>query len=298
MARVLVAEDSPTQAMQIRFLLEESGFGVATARNGVEAMADLRRQAPDIVVTDLQMPIMDGLALVEAVRHEFPSLPVVLITAHGSEETASQALRAGAASYVPKRNLHADLVATLNDILEARRQDHDLLRVREALEWQQFRFGMGNDESLVPPLLSLLEDHLTGTGLWDRTGLIQTSVALREALINAIQHGNLEMDSALRQDDERVYDRLANERRVQAPYRDRRVTLTATLSRAEATFVIRDEGPGFNPSGVPDPTDPANLERIGGRGLVLIRAFMDEVRHDARGNEITLVKRAPAGSGQ
>ena len=57
------------------------------------------------------------------------------------------------------------------------------------------------------------------------------------------------------------------------------------------TYAIRDEGPGFDPSTLPDPTDPANLERVSGRGLLLIHAFMDEVRHNPTGNEITMVKR-------
>ena len=64
-------------------------------------------EKPDIVVSDLQMPEMDGLELVETIRREHPGLPVILMTAHGSEETAIQALRKGATNYVAKRNLAA-----------------------------------------------------------------------------------------------------------------------------------------------------------------------------------------------
>ena len=55
--------------------------------------------------------------------------------------------------------------------------------------------------------------------------------------------------------------------------------------------MIRDEGPGFDTTTLPDPTDPANLEKRSGRGLLLIKAFMSEVRHNARGNEVTLIRR-------
>ena len=65
---------------------------------------------------------------------------------------------------------------------------------------------------------------------------------------------------------------------------------------AEAVLTVRDEGAGFDPGTLPDPTDPANLGRSCGRGLFLIRSFMDEVRHNAAGNEITLVKRRTAES--
>ena len=59
----------------------------------------------------------------------------------------------------------------------------------------------------------------------------------------------------------------------------------------EVTYVVRDEGPGFNPAELPDPTDPANAERPSGRGLLLIRTFLDSVSHNPAGNEITMVKR-------
>jgi anti-sigma regulatory factor (Ser/Thr protein kinase) len=58
---------------------------------------------------------------------------------------------------------------------------------------------------------------------------------------------------------------------------------------------VRDEGPGFDPGGLPDPTDPANLERPCGRGLLLMKTFMDEVRYNDRGNEVTMRKRCRSG---
>jgi anti-sigma regulatory factor (Ser/Thr protein kinase) len=56
-------------------------------------------------------------------------------------------------------------------------------------------------------------------------------------------------------------------------------------------FVIRDQGPGFDPAQLPDPTDPENLERVSGRGLLLMRTFMDEVTFNKSGNQVTMVKR-------
>jgi anti-sigma regulatory factor (Ser/Thr protein kinase) len=66
------------------------------------------------------------------------------------------------------------------------------------------------------------------------------------------------------------------------------------MSCERAEFVIADEGPGFDPNSLPDPTDPANLESVGGRGLLLIQTFMDEMRFNAAGNQITIVKQAAA----
>src|SRR5205807_817483 len=93
MSRILVAEDSSTQALQIQLLLEEAGFVVETAANGQEALQAIRRDPPDLVLTDLDMPGMNGLELVETLRREHSSLPVILITQYGSEEIAVQALQ-------------------------------------------------------------------------------------------------------------------------------------------------------------------------------------------------------------
>ena len=59
----------------------------------------------------------------------------------------------------------------------------------------------------------------------------------------------------------------------------------------EAVFVVRDEGPGFDPNSLPDPTDPENLLKPSGRGIMLIRTFMDAVSFNEKGNEVTMVKR-------
>ncbi len=291
MARVLIVEDSLTQAAEIQFLLEDAGIDVEVARDGYDALDSLRQALPDLVVTDLQMPRMDGLALVEACRERYQSVPVILITAHGSEEIAARALRCGAASYVPKRDLAKDLVPVVNQIMSMTAPDPDQERIIHSLDETRSRFTLPNDETLVAPLIQRLEEVVFEMGICGRAELIRVAVALREAIVNAIDHGNLELDSELRQDDERIYHRLGDERREQSPYRERRVRINVGVTRSEATFVIRDEGPGFDISKLPDPDDPANLCRIGGRGVMLIRTMMDDVRFNETGNEITLVKR-------
>jgi anti-sigma regulatory factor (Ser/Thr protein kinase) len=75
-------------------------------------------------------------------------------------------------------------------------------------------------------------------------------------------------------------------------YANRRVFVKAALDRSGVVCVIRDEGPGFDISQVPDATSPDAFRDGVGRGLVLIKAFMDEVRFNQRGNEITIVARA------
>ena len=148
-----------------------------------------------------------------------------------------------------------------------------------------------NDPALISPMLAHLRDTTDRLGLFDVRTADRVAVALTEALLNGIHHGNLELDSRLREEDEATYDRLAEFRRRRPPYRDRRLHVQARLSLREAVYVIRDEGPGFDPTTLPDPTDPAYFERTTGRGLLLIRTYMDEVAFNSAGNQITLLKR-------
>ena len=152
-------------------------------------------------------------------------------------------------------------------------------------------FVLENDPTLIPPLIGHLRENLSRMKLCDGNGVLRVTVALGEAVNNAILHGNLEMSSALREGDTGEYEKLARKRRQQQPYRDRRVHVVARESLTQAEYLIRDEGPGFDPSSLPDPTDPANLEKASGRGLLLIRTFMDRVSHNPTGNEITMLKR-------
>jgi CheY-like chemotaxis protein len=291
MVTILVVDDSAMDRRLAGTLLKRAGFEPVNAENGAAALALIAKSPPDIVVTDMQMPEMDGLELVEAVRTQYPHIPVILMTAHGSEELAVRALQKGAASYVPKRSLAHDLVGTVQNVLELTRARSASLRVLESLVQIESRFVLDNDVSAIPLLVGHLESNLTRLDLCDETALIQLGVALREALVNAIFHGNLEVSSELREDDGKAYLELAARRRGELPYRLRRVRVLARETRAELTYVVADEGPGFDPSALPDPTDPAQLERVSGRGLLLIRTFMDEVRHNERGNEITMIKR-------
>lgn len=292
MTSALVVDDSAMDRRRVGSLLKNAGFTVSFAENGKQALELLAQGLPDIVVTDLQMAEIDGLELVAAIRQLYPAVPVLLMTAHGSEEIAVKALQRGAASYVPKRSLAKELVVTIQSILEVTQTQKPSRHVFDWMAHTESLFVLeGNDVAMSRPLISHLEVSLTRLKIVDETALIQVGMALREAIINAMQHGNLEVSSALREEPSNAFFDLIEERRRTPPYKDRRVYVTARETRVDVTYVVADEGPGFDPSALPDPTDLMQLEKVSGRGLLLIRTFMDEVRHNARGNEITMIKR-------
>ena len=298
-SHILVVDDSPTQLRQIQFLLEREGFVVQSAADGVQATASIEDNMPMLVVTDLQMPEMNGLELVASLKETIPSLPVILTTSQGSEEIASQALKAGAASYVPKRELNDTLIPVLQQVMAVNKAAKSVPRVVKNAVESNITLEVTNDEAQIPDIISRLELPMVELDLFDEGERMQIAMALDEALLNAMIHGNLEVSSELRQsDDGAPYVNMIAKRKNEAPYSERKVTIKLEASNEQVTFTIRDDGPGFDAAALRDPTDPENIERAGGRGLLLINAFMDEVSHNELGNEIRMVKRKATGDGE
>jgi serine/threonine-protein kinase RsbW len=113
---------------------------------------------------------------------------------------------------------------------------------------------------LLDALLQQLELHA-----WSRRDVFGIHLAVEEALVNAMLHGN-------------------------AMSTDKHVHFACWLSSRKLCVEIIDEGPGFNPDDLPDPTDPAHLGCPGGRGVMLMRAFMSRVEFQDRGNHVVLEK--------
>ena len=291
MAQILVVDDSLFDQRLACACIADLGFTPIYANNGRVALAVLERERPDAVVTDLQMPEMDGLELVQQVCRRFPTVPVILMTANGSEEIAVRALRAGAASYVPKASLKQDLGEALRSVQAAVNAMKQREQVRCFLEVVESRFVMGYEPGAQEALVGYLQDELARFNFCNPSGMLQITTALMESLTNAVEHGNLELSSELREAPDNAYRRLGDSRATQSPYRDRRVHVIARVTAQEASYTIRDDGPGFDPATLADPTDPENLLKPSGRGVMLIRTFMDEVRFNDRGNEITMIKR-------
>lgn len=292
MPTILVVDDSDVDRKIVGGLLrKQEDLVVEFANNGAEALKQLERSTFELVVTDLIMPELNGLELVKKVKEDYPMVPIILMTSKGNEQIAVEALQSGAASYSPKSSLAKTLLDTVNTVLSVSHQEKNQARLIRCLTQSHVQLKLENDSSLIPPLIGFLQDDATRLGACDEADRVRVGVALDEALVNALYHGNLELSSDLRDADQAKYRRIVKERQQTSPYRDRRIYVEARLSNQEVAISIRDEGPGFDPTNLPDPTDPANLENIGGRGVMLMRTFMDDVQYNEQGNEVTLYKR-------
>ena len=300
MPTVLVVDDSAVDRKLAGGLLAKGrNLTIEFATSGDEALARLAASnsgatEPSLIVTDLVMPGLSGLDLVEQVIQRHPQIPVILMTGKGSEEIAVKALGAGAASYVPKAVLHQHLLATVEDVLDMVHQRRSHARLMGCLQRGYFTFSLGHDPALIPTLINHVQSVVASIGLCDEASVIRVCIALEEAVRNAMFHGNLELTSDQREGDMAEYQRLIDDRTSREPFASRQLLVTVEVTPKSGKFIVRDEGPGFDPNRLPDPTDPENLEKVSGRGLLLMRTFMDEVTFNATGNEVTMLKRCPA----
>jgi two-component system response regulator GlrR len=117
-ARILVVDDDPSLLRVVSMRLDKEGYQVFTAESAQKALAQLDASGAQLVLTDLKMAGMDGLALFEAVARRYPGLPVVILTAHADEGVEREALEAGASGFLAKGIGLADLVIVLHEATE------------------------------------------------------------------------------------------------------------------------------------------------------------------------------------
>jgi two-component system chemotaxis sensor kinase CheA len=118
--RILLVEDSIATRTQEKRILESAGYEVVTAVDGLDGFNKLQTRAFDAVVSDIQMPNLDGLGLTQRIRQhqEYGELPVVLVTTLASEEDLRRGAEAGANAYIPKGSFSQDvLLETLDRLI-------------------------------------------------------------------------------------------------------------------------------------------------------------------------------------
>ncbi len=290
MPMILVADDSEADRMVITEMLKKEPLDwlVEVVSSAEEAMALMREMAFDVVITDVLMAGMSGLDLLNHVHRQPHRVPVIVISGQDDQSAAVEALRQGAASYVPKSHLASRLGETVKQVLELAQANQNYQDLIGCAEEMRFQFKLANDPALIQPLVGLLQQMANGMGILSDEAQTRLGIAVDEAVINAMCHGNLELSDDDMADVRRHVhsgDRIEGitSRRDAKPYCDRQAHIAAGLSREGIKVVVRDEGDGFSlPS--------AKCSSSEHRGLTLIQNLVDKASFNDAGNEITLIK--------
>ena len=295
MFNIIVVDDALTERTLVNDLLSrEMECEIRTAGNGEAALDYIDDRRPDLVLTELKIPGMNGLEMLQTIKKDYPMIPVVLMPAQGNEQITADAMKAGATTYVPKHRMVEDLACTIKHVIAASNEATYPPQLMHRLESAVTEFTLSNDPVQLESVVAFLQPVLRCLPLGDESERVRVSLVLEAALSNALFHGNMDTgrDEA-RHIKQRIND-LFRERWNKKPWCDRRIHLTAEISRERARFVIRDDGDGFDTSAI-DP-DVMSLDTKGGRGLPLMYTIMDSVAFNEKGNEVTLIRNRVTGA--
>ncbi len=262
--------------------------------DGVEdtehAIRLLRLAAYKLIVIDIAFLNSSGSDILDTLNENYPEIPVVVSSAMGIEHKVLLAFERGVIGHINKELVHDELPARIQSILNSASNPEPNSLSSNLLKEQTSKFSIPNDRHLILKINNYVAQLLQIFNICSNREQMRVLLALEEALVNAICHGNLEVSSELRGIDDEAYSQLLHERFNSPLYNDRRVEIRITVTNALAKIRIRDQGPGFDTSSLPDPREETNLGRSHGRGVLLMRSFMDEVHYNETGNEVTMIK--------
>ena len=138
--KILVVDDDRNLIEVLKVRVESAGYEVTTALKGEEAVEAAKNQMFDLAILDLQLERSDGISLMEELHLLFPDLPVIILTAHGTIESAVEAMKRGAYSYVTKPFNARDLLLQMEKALENRVLQNEIRRLKNFLE-EEYDFG-------------------------------------------------------------------------------------------------------------------------------------------------------------
>jgi CheY-like chemotaxis protein/anti-sigma regulatory factor (Ser/Thr protein kinase) len=272
--RILVADDDPDVQQLLAAALEASGRQIDGARDGLEALSRVEAVPYDLVLTDLHMPGLDGLALLERIRRSRPATKVVVMTGSGTPESVVRSIREQAFTYFSKPFAIRAVVEMVASALSGTSPEDDIEVLSARPNWLALRLRCRMETA--GRILQFM--HELGGDLpanqWENV-----AAAFREILLNAIEHGG-----------------------GSDPKKWVRITYVRT-ARA-VIYHVRDPGPGFsfgdlphaavsNPESSPfEHTEVRNRMgmRPGGFGILMTRQMIDELIYNEAGNEAMLVK--------
>jgi CheY-like chemotaxis protein len=290
----LVVESADADRGVLARIAQDCGLEVTEVATGAAAMEAAEQKEPDVVLLDVHLPDMDGLQVLAQLRVDHPDLPVIVIAEPCEGERVEAALEVGALNYLCKPVNAREVAFVLDRLQRALQEEAGLQAPLQTVQERRTALQLPCDLDLIPGVVLLLGREATCHYPGYRIPVADIKLALYEALANAVEHGNLEIDfegkAEALMDPGGLAD-LIRKRRGDPRFAERVVQIQVIYRPAEVEYRVRDEGPGFDPMDFCPKKALGNVEALHGRGLALIRHYMDEVEWNPDGNEIRMSRR-------
>jgi CheY-like chemotaxis protein/anti-sigma regulatory factor (Ser/Thr protein kinase) len=288
--RILVVDDQETLRSLLSRLLIREGFEPIEAEDGEQAVRLFKSESPLVVVSDIMMPRMDGLALLYEIKRIDRNATVILMTGQGNEDVLLKALRGGATNFFKKPFNIRDLIEEIRTVVEFRLEAARSTLFSPFLVEETKHFVIPRADSPYFPIINQITLQLPC--LLAEGEILNLKIGIEEMIANAIEHGNLgiSFEEKSRAIEEGHLAELMAERGRQSDSAGRAVNVDSRLTPEHFEISIRDEGRGFAWRNLPE-VAPESLLSFNGRGILLTKIYFDEVSYNDAGTMVTLRKR-------
>lgn len=255
--KVLLVDDEPHVTEILSRILSQSKLESVIASSGEEALHLLRNHRVDLMITDILMPGMNGLELMEKIKAQFPALPIIVLTAHGDFYVAKEALNRGAFYFLTKPFNKATIIKVTEKALRLPRLTSEK-RCVIPYATQVLRYRIPNETMMIPAISHQLMRACDDMGFSGKKVNFAVPLAVDELVLNAIKHGN-------------KFDPVKT------------VKVEAEVSSARVTITVEDEGEGFDFASLPDKFNEESLMAEEGRGIMMVRFYAEDLQFENGG---------------
>ena len=245
--------------------LTSRGYLVTCRHDGKQALTAFNEGYFDLVLTDIELPSLDGMQLLTTIKEVNPRVPVIIISGQGDVQTVVDSLKNGAENFLTKP-LQEDVLLKVIEQALAISYSRLGINVFEGQARQVTYLKSPSSPEAIKEIIFLVAQSAVTINYAENDLDNNIKLALVEAITNAMEHGH-------------SWDAV------------KLVEVTIDINPDELKVMVCDQGPGFNVKAQPDPTDPERLLLERGRGVFLMRAIMDEVQFNDKGNCVELIKR-------
>ena len=287
--KVLIVDDEEVLRNILSRFINKAGYETLEAKDGKEAIELYKISKPFIVISDIMMPKMDGLTLLNELKKIDKNAMVALMTGYGNEDILLEALRGGALNFFKKPFNFQEIVNFVRNALKRRSEPEYNELYSEHLVEESKKFVFPTGETNILPIINQVTLHLKKIA--DTSEILNLKIGIEEMIANAIEHGNLgitmkEKHKAL---EEGIWGKFIQHRLDINNNRSKKVLINSYLGTKYFAISIEDEGNGFDWKSLPA-LSPDNLLNYNGRGIFLTKIYYNEVIFNQKGNIVTLKK--------